>query len=122
MSQDLNQKPSKAKKTALTRIITTRLNDADFAQFEAKVEASNMSRSDFFRDCILSNKTKVVAREVESKDYQKLLFVINKASNNLNQIAKKLNTASKLEVMTQQTYDDALYNLSLISSYLKGVL
>jgi hypothetical protein len=51
-----------------------------------------------------------------------LLFFVNKASNNLNQIAKRLNGAEKVGLIDSKSYYEALNHLISIDQMLKGAL
>jgi len=49
-------------------------------------------------------------------------FVINKAGNNLNQIAHLLNTANKTQRLTDQLFQQATAGLQEIAKYMKAAL
>lgn len=69
-----------------------RLTDEEAAIFEEKIAASNMSKSEFFREVFINSNVNLTVKAAPSKDYQRLLFLTNKASNNLNQLAHRVNT------------------------------
>lgn len=113
---------ARAKKYAggQSRTVSFRLAESDFAAFRLKSEVANMTATEFFRDCILANKTQVVARPVANKDYERLLFVFNKSSNNLNQLAYRANTDHLAGMLSEKTYLSILDNLELIARYMKA--
>jgi hypothetical protein len=88
----------------------------------AKIEASGLSKGEFFRDVALSNKTVVVARPVASLDKKRMQFLFNKASNNLNQIAYVLNSANASGKVSEPLCKDTLRALEDIAKYLKVAL
>lgn len=87
-----------------------------------KVAASGMTKSEFLRECVLTNRTQIVARAPASPDRKRALFVLNKAGNNLNQIAHVLNAARLDRSANGQTYESALDALEQIEVLLKAHL
>lgn len=106
----------------LTRRITYRVSEEDYATYLAKVNEAGMTASEFFRVAVLTNRTSVVARPKASIDRQRLLFVVNKTSNNLNQIAHRANSANLKGTLSDSTLETMLYQLQIISRYLKATL
>lgn len=64
---------------------TLRFSSDEYTQILEKIEAHNLTFSEFARSAILSKK-------VSSKLTPDLIFQIQKIGNNLNQIAKSLNS------------------------------
>lgn len=81
-----------------------------------------MNKSEFMRECVLKNRTRIIAKSKISIEKKRMLFVFNKAGNNLNQIAHVLNSANLNKKLTETTLRDALLALSNISAYLKTAL
>lgn len=107
-------------------IIAVRLTDEEYEPFRILLESSNISKSDFFRTLILSRKVELpppssVSKE-EKKDLKKLIFYVSKASNNINQIAKRLNADSKGCVIKETTYIKAMNALISIRNLLVGTI
>ena len=71
---------------------------------------------------MLTNKTRVVARQAPNVDRMRVTFVVNKAGNNLNQIAHVLNAARLDNSATESTYLAALDTLESIELLLKAHL
>ncbi|TLS73439.1 plasmid mobilization protein [Photobacterium damselae] len=113
-----------AKKEQKTQVITFRLTESEYEPFKKIFENSDLSKSEFFRHMFLTSKDNYTFEVKENKpiDYSKLLFINNKISNNINQIAKRLNTDSKSGIITQRSYNLAINNLISIESQLKRVL
>lgn len=65
-------------KVGLTKVVSLRLADDDHAAYMAKVKASGMGRSAFFRECVLGNKTQVVARLKPSVDKDRLVYLVKR--------------------------------------------
>ncbi|MNN75086.1 Bacterial mobilization protein (MobC) [compost metagenome] len=81
-----------------------------------------MTASTFFRECVLTNRTTIVARRPASGDRKQLLYLVNKIGNNLNQIAHAANLAHVTGKVTEATYLSVLHQLQWTEMFLKGVL
>lgn len=101
------------------RPISFRLAEADRLAYLAKCEAAGMSPADFFRECVLTNRTEVIAKPKANTDYRQLLFLYAKASNNINQVAFKANSDSKAGKASEATYQAVLYQLEQLNLFLK---
>jgi hypothetical protein len=108
--------------TQLAKRVGFRLSDAEHRAYLQKVEASGMSASEFFRECVLTNRTRIVARQPVSTDKKRVLLVVNKSGNNLNQIAHVLNAARLDSSASESTYLAALDALESIELLLKAHL
>lgn len=114
------RKPADGQK--LTRPVSFRLTDADHAAYQAKVEASGLKPSEFFRECVLQNRTQVVARVPTSSDKHRLLYLFNKTSNNMNQLAHAANSAELAGTVTPATYAGILSELQAIADMMHRVI
>lgn len=103
----------------LTRTIAFRLTESDHAAYLEKYKASGMTQSEFFRDCVLTNKTQVVAKQKASPEKKVLLSLLNKCGNNINQLAYRANRDYANGVIEKKTYLDILFNLQNIALLLK---
>lgn len=81
-----------------------------------------MKRAEFMRDCVLTNRTTVIARPQASLEKTRMQFLFNKTSNNMNQIAHLMNSANVAGNLTDAHYQEALASLAHISKYLKSAL
>jgi len=106
----------------LTRPVSFRLTAADHAAYLAKVEASGLKPSEFFRECVLQNRTQIVARAKASPERGRLLYLFNKASNNINQLAHRANSDHLAGVITAETYTRILADLHGLAHYMKAAL
>lgn len=102
-------------KIRLSKPVAFRLTEADHAAYLAKVQASGLKPSEFFRDAVLTNKTQVVARVQPSDDKRRLIYLFNKASNNLNQLAHTANAAELAGTVTPATYAGILAELQTLA-------
>jgi len=106
----------------LAKRVGFRLTDAEHQAYLDKVRASGMSASEFFRDCVLTNRTRITARAPANADSKRALFVVNKSGNNLNQIAHVLNAARLDRSASESTYRAAIDALEGVELYLKANL
>ena len=105
-----------------SRVVSFRLAEADRAAYLAKVKESGLSQSEFFRTCVLQNRTQVVARPKATVETKQVLYIVNKAGNNLNQLAHRTNLDHLVGKVDHHTYADILYQLDRIARYLKFTL
>ena len=107
---------------SLSKRLNFRIDEATYSAFEAKVSAANITRSEFFRDIVLNNKTQVIARKITTDHTKQALFLINKASNNINQLAKAANTAQQSGKITDKLYRSLLESLDQQNQLLQAFL
>lgn len=115
-------KQQKEPAARLTKPVAFRLTEADHAAYLVKVEASGLKPSQFFREAILTNKTQVIARPKPSADYGRLVYLINKASNNINQLAHRANADHQAGKVSEATYTGILAELNMLAHYLKATI
>jgi len=115
-------KPKKDEARKLTTPVSFRLTAADHAAYLAKVEASGMKPSEFFRDAVLENKTQIIARPKASPERGRLLYLMNKASNNINQLAHRANVDHLAGVISEATYNRIISELHMMSHYMKAII
>lgn len=113
-------RPKKDDSELLSKTVSVALTEADHAAWLAKVKASGLTRSEFFRDCVLTNRTHVVARPVASPDKIRLLFLANKASNNVNQVAHRANSDHQAGLISEATYSSILFELQALNRFIKA--
>ncbi|ARR51943.1 plasmid mobilization protein [Photobacterium damselae] len=108
------------KKNNKSELISLRLTTEEYEPYKLLMKDLDIGKSAFFR-ALLTNKLGVVQLE-NNKDYKRMLFLNNKISNNINQIAKRLNTDAKKGIITQRSYNLAINNLISIKQQLKRML
>lgn len=135
------------KKYKLERIVGFRLSAEDHAAYLAKVAASGKSPSAYFRDCVLENSTQLVLNgkalsiaemerraraaamlltkkrpAIKNESMQQLLFVFNKAGNNINQLARRANADHLQGKLSEESYIDILQDLQHIQIFMREAL
>ncbi|WP_223247456.1 hypothetical protein [Sulfuriferula sp. AH1] len=105
-----------------TRTVSFRLTLPDHAAYLAKANAAGVKPSEFFRDAVLTNRTQVVARAQPSSDKRRLIYLFNKASNNLNQLAHTANAAELAGTVTPATYAGILAELQTLADVMKKAI
>ncbi len=107
-----------------TKPVSFRLAESERLAYLAKCEAAGLSPSDFFRECVLTNKTQIVAKSKSkaTADRRQLLFLVNKTSNNLNQLAHRANSDHLAGKLSETKYEAILDSLELIARNLKATL
>lgn len=106
----------------LEKVVSLRLTPSDHEQWLSKVQASGQTRSEFFRSCVLGNRTEVIAKTPASVDKLRLIWFYNKASNNLNQLAWSAHQTRKRGLLDGRAFEQVLGHLSTISELMaKGI-
>jgi hypothetical protein len=98
----------------LNSVISLRLSEADHVVWNEKVDASGLTASAFFREAILANQTQIIARAKSSADKTRLLYLFNKTSNNMNQLAHRANVEYRAGILSESTYARILAELAEI--------
>ena len=115
-------KPPKDPAAALTKLVSFRLTEPHHAAYAAKVSASGLTPSAYFRDAVLQNKTQIVARPKASPDQRRLVYLMNKASNNLNQLAHRANLDHLSGKVSEETYKATLRALQDLTNHMKSAV
>ena len=91
--------------------ITFRLSQSEFEPYEKLINESGLKTSKVMREVFIAKAGKVELPKTQSKDSKRLLFLANKASNNINQLARKLNMDHNKGIVNERTYSLLLNNL-----------
>ncbi|ALR95867.1 plasmid mobilization protein [Vibrio alginolyticus] len=102
--------------------ISFRLTESEYAPFKLILETTELTRTEFFRRVFLNNEYHFDVKERPPKELDRLLFLFNKSSNNLNQVAHKLNSAYRGGVISEKVYLETLNNIVSIERLLRGAL
>ena len=105
-----------------TIVASFRLSPAAHERIAVRAEAAGVSRRVWLEEAILENRTEIIARVQPTPDYKALLFQVNKAGNNLNQIAHRLNSLAKVDAIDARKYLSVLEDLSSIEAALTDAL
>jgi hypothetical protein len=111
-------RPSKSDDEKLNHTVAFRLTDGDFLDYKRKFSASGFNQSEFFREHILTNTTQVVARPIASANGRRAVFLLQKASNNLNQLAHRANAEHLTGVLSEDTFSAILIQLEQLNQFM----
>lgn len=115
-----------------TRVFSFRLPLDVAEEWDAKIARSGMDKSKFFRTAVVLNETQVIGDASGQKkkravrlpasihpEIRRANFLLAQASNNINQIAHRLNADNKAGKVTPALYAEILTELQHISATLK---
>jgi len=97
------------KKPNKDRVVSFRLTEEQFAPFEEIMKKTGTKPSYFFRELVI-NKTPVF--KASSQGLDRMVFLSNKVSNNLNQLAHQVNQANRRGILSEVIYLKWLNNLT----------
>ena len=80
---------------------TSRFSESEFAEIQQKLDYANITFSDFARSAIFKKKIKLPIEK-------ELLYELNKIGNNLNQIARSVNTDNKVQILSKLVQIESL--------------
>lgn len=106
----------------LSKPISFRLSEADREAYLAKVAASGLTQSEFFRQAVLTNRTQLVARLKATPHRERLLFIFGKTSRDIEQLARQASADHERGTLSEESYMQVLDRLQLIGRYLKATL
>jgi hypothetical protein len=93
-----------------------------YSEFETKFNLSGMkNKSEFFRDIILRNKTQFIVRN-NTDNTKQALYLLNKSSNNINQLARAANIANKTGKISDNTYISFIESINEHNNLLRALL
>ena len=99
------------------KVINIRMSNELFNLLTLKAKAVGKSNSEFIREAIQETEVK----QSNSKDTSKLIASLNQIGNNINQIAKSLNSAKLQNKLEDIDYKDLLNSLTISQRYLKDI-
>ncbi|EGH9360856.1 MobC family plasmid mobilization relaxosome protein [Salmonella enterica] len=103
-------------------VISVRLTEEEYEPFKKILESTEVSKSEFFRMVLLSRVSDLPTKPKVTPEYKRCLFFFNKTSNNINQIAKRINIDAKKGAVTDSTYRRIMNTLISINALLSGAL
>jgi hypothetical protein len=109
-------------KEKLSVKITFRMSASEYAPYEKLIKETGIKPSALFREVFIAKSGCMVAPKEPQKDKKRLLFLASKASNNINQIAHKLNSAYRADVISDRIYKETLNNLISIEQSFAGAI
>ena len=111
-------RPTKDDSEKLKKTVAFRITEGDFFAYQKKFGASGLTQSEFFREHVLSNTTQVIAQPVQSKDSKRAVFLLHKASNNINQLAHRANSENRAGFLNDGTFNAILEQLTALNEFL----
>ncbi|MDR5614934.1 plasmid mobilization protein [Arsenophonus sp.] len=113
----------KVKKIERKNVISVRLTDEEFLPLKRIIDTIEISKSDFFRLLILNRVNELPVTKVRKPaELKKLIFYFNKASNNLNQLTKRINIDYQSEILSEQIYLRYLNSLiNIRDTFVQGI-
>lgn len=111
-------RPVKSDDEKLSHTVAFRLTDGDFLAYKRKFSASGLTQSEFFREHVLTNTTQVVAKPKASADTKRAVFLLQKASNNINQLAHRANADHLAGILSESSFLAILNQLDQLSSFM----
>lgn len=112
-------RPRKPEKEKVTPTIAFRVNQDDYDKFEAKCAAAGLTKSEFFRDHVIHNTTQVIPALPPSADARRAVFLLQKASNNLNQLAHRANVANRAGQLGDATFEALVGQLCQLNQFMQ---
>jgi hypothetical protein len=111
-------RPRKPESEKLNRTVAFRLLDDEFEKYKKKFFASNLTQSEFFREHVLNNTTQVIAKKSASSDAKRAVFLLQKASNNINQLAHRANSQHRAGELSEETFEAILDQLHQLNNFM----
>lgn len=105
-----------------------RLTESDATALDEKVAKSGLTESEFIRQAVIQNKTEIrpPIRQMKKKDMhpmsREIIYQIQKEGNNLNQIARQINTARAEGWISNSTFESVLDDLDSIASAHRSIV
>ena len=116
-------KGSKPKGNGALKVVKSFKVDKETAEaLDTICAQASYTTSQWLREAVLANRTQVVARRKPTPDYKRLLFLANKASNNINQLAYRVNADHLAGKVSEKTYESVLLELHALTRFFKGML
>ncbi|HFE3442962.1 TPA: plasmid mobilization relaxosome protein MobC [Klebsiella aerogenes] len=117
-------RPTKSDAEKLSKTIAWRVTEGVYQELMEKYKASGLTQSEFLRELLDERKDAVtiIARPQMTVDKKRLLFLASKSSNNINQLAHKVNSHHVSGLISDSVYESILKQLSLSNEILKGFI
>ncbi|EFI4715972.1 plasmid mobilization relaxosome protein MobC [Salmonella enterica] len=103
-------------------VISIRLTDEEYQPFKELLEHTDISKSEFFRALILNRVSELPSKPKVTDDYKRCLFFLSKTSNNVNQIAHRLNLDHNKGIISSSLYEKTLNTLIGIREFIQGAI
>ncbi|EPN0316314.1 plasmid mobilization relaxosome protein MobC [Vibrio vulnificus] len=101
-------------------VIMFKITKEQFAKYEPIINALDVYRATFFKHLLLNKN--YTYKESNKAEIKRMLFLVNKTSNNINQIAHRLNADNLSGIISQRTYGTAINELITIKQQLERII
>lgn len=106
----------KSVSSELTEVFSFRTTLADASKWNAKIARSGYKKSEFFRMAVQQNQTQILAVSPHSA---RAVFLLSKASNNLNQITHRAHLAHLDGTITAKDFESILEQLQILNNFMQ---
>ena len=110
------------KKENLVKNVSFRLTQTEFKPYEKILIDTGVNKSLLFREIFMAKSGEVILSNHLTKDNKRLLFIASKASNNINQIARRLNNDHRSGVVSEKVYIKMLNTLISVERSFSGAM
>jgi len=115
--------PVKQKRnSSKTAVVSFRISNETYERLTSNAAKAGISTKLWLEKAILENQTKIVERAKPNRDLSDLVVQVNRAGNNINQIAHNLNTAALTSKLTKAECEDALKRLDHLRALLNELI
>ncbi|EGU3395806.1 relaxosome protein [Salmonella enterica] len=104
-------------------VVSIRFTDEEYQPYQKLMDELGIGKTEFFRALILSRYDKISLpekKEKPSQDFKKCLRYYNKSSNNMNQIAHRLNKENLNGIISDSLVKKCLNELITIRELMLG--
>lgn len=101
-----------------SKTISFRVLESVYCDFQHQCNAANMTKSELFRDYIAKNKVQVIARPAPSRDAKRSVLLLQKASNNINQLAHRANSDNLTGLLSDVHYQEFTKQLAQLNKFM----
>ncbi|OEF62202.1 hypothetical protein OAA_18540 [Vibrio cyclitrophicus 1F175] len=109
-------------KDKLTELVSFRISESEYEPYRLMIENTGIKKSKLMRDVFIAKSGCMVEPKEDPKDKKRLMFLASKTSNNINQLAKKVNQAYRAGVVSERVYRETLNNLISIEKSFSGAI
>lgn len=112
----MNTRAEKTGSSELTEVFSFRTTLADASKWNSKIARSGYKKSEFFRMAVQQNQTQILAVSPHSA---RAVFLLSKASNNLNQITHRAHLAHLDGTITAKSFQSILEQLQILNNFMQ---
>lgn len=105
-------------KSELTRVYSFRTTEEGGAAWDKKIARSGYTKSEFFRKAVQDNQTEIIEKPAATRDAKRAVFLLAKASNNINQIAHRANAEHRAGRISEATFSAILDQLQRLNQFM----